>query len=580
MAILDQKTGKARSVGLIRSAKTKGAVYSVWGIIWDGRKVYALTSSGGVFQLDEKTAVATPLFTTRVNFYGRVRCFGFDRARMPPQCGPMDVAHELELLIRARTRLVVIESFDEARVHAVVRRVARKLSRPLYEWTLTEGLTPAGGAPLYDSREPLKALGNVVEMKRSGVYVLKDLASHLLEPTVARKVKDLIDRRSTTAPTLVVVAPKVDLPDLLIKHAARLDLSMPSDKELGELVWHVISHFGAQSNIDVRLNENEFQSLIEGLRGLTLAEAERAIGRAVADDLALTPEDVPGVLSAKREILEADGAIEYVPNNIGFDDIGGLASLKAWLMKRRDALTPEAKAFGLDPPKGVVLLGVQGCGKSLAARAVAAAWHVPLLRMEPGRIYDKYIGESDKHLEQALRAAEHMAPCVLWVDEIEKGFASVGNTESDGGLSRRIFGRLLGWLQDRKKPVFVVATCNDAKSLPPELMRKGRFDEVFFVDLPTDAERVEIFRVHLAQRGRDAETFDLQRLAQASEGFSGAEIEQAVVAGLYTAFAEKAKLDTEMIVAELEGTRPLSVTRAEDVRSLRVWAEGRTVRAG
>lgn len=492
----------------------------------------------------------------------------------------MNVAHELELLIRARTRLIVIESFDEARVQGLVGRVAKKLRVPLYRWTLTEGLTPSGGAPLYDSREPLKALGNVAELARGGLYLLKDMAAHLEDPTVARKVKDLIDRKTTNPPTLVVLAPKVDLPDLLVKHAARLDLSMPSDKELGELVWRVVAHFGTQSNVDVRLNETDFQALIEGLRGLTLAEAERAIGRAVADDLALTPEDVPGVLSAKREILEADGAIEYVPGTIDFDDIGGLASLKAWLMKRRDALSPEAKAFGLEPPKGVVLLGVQGCGKSLAARAVAAAWHVPLLRMEPGRIFDKYIGESDKHLEQALRAAEHMAPCVLWIDEIEKGFASFGNSEADGGLSRRIFGRLLGWLQDRKRPVFVVATCNDVNSLPPELMRKGRFDEVFFVDLPTDAERDAIFRVHLTQRGRNAEAFDLGTLTAASAGFSGAEIEQAVVAGLYTAFAEKRPLDSAMLLAELEATQPLSVTRAEEVHTLRDWALGRTVPAG
>ena len=493
----------------------------------------------------------------------------------------MDVAHELELLIRARTRLVVVESFDEARAEVLLSRTAKRLRIPLYHWTLTDGLVPPGGAPLYDSRDPLKALGNVAELHRGGIYLLKDLAGHLHDPVVARKVKDLVDRASHHPLTLVLISPKVDLPDLLVKHAARLDLSMPSDKELGALVWKVVSRFGAQTQVDVRLDDAQFQSLVEGLRGLTLAEAERAIGRAVADDLALTPSDVPGVWSAKREILEADGAIEFVPNSVAFEDIGGLSGLKAWLRKRRDALTPEAKAFGLDAPKGLVLLGVQGCGKSLAARAVAAAWHVPLLRMEPGRIYDKYIGESDKHLEQALRAAEHMAPCVLWIDEIEKGFASFGNSEADGGLSRRIFGRLLGWLQERIQPVFVIATCNDVSSLPPELMRKGRFDEVFFVDLPTADERGEIFRIHLARRDRDPEMFDIRRLADASAGFSGAEIEQAIVAAMYTAFSHGgADVSTDVIEDELRQTRPLSVTRGEDVQRLRAWAQGRTVPAG
>ncbi len=491
-----------------------------------------------------------------------------------------DVLHELELLLKARTRLVAIDSFDERHVEGIVRRVAKRLGMPFYEWTVTQGLVPPGGSPLYDSKEPLRALANVRSLKHGGVYLLKDLAPHLEDPKVARKLKDLIDRKSPQPRSFILVAPRVVLPDLLVKHAARMDLSMPSEKALGEMVWRVVSEFGTRRQIDVRLDDEDFRSLTNSLRGLTLAEGERAVGRALADDMALTPDDLPGVLDAKREILEEGGAIEFVPNHVDFDDIGGLAHLKDWLIKRRRALTPEGKAFGLDPPKGVVLLGVQGCGKSLAARGVAAAWNLPLLRMEPGRIYDKYIGESDKHLEQSLRAAEHMAPCVLWVDEIEKGFASFGNSEADGGLSRRIFGRLLGWLQDRKQPVFVVATCNDVESLPPELMRKGRFDEVFFIDLPNPTEREAVFRIHLRQRGRDPAAFDLARLVAASEGFSGAEIEQAIVAGLYTAFADEDELDTETLLAELEGTQPLSVTRAEDIAALRSWAEGRTVSAG
>jgi len=492
----------------------------------------------------------------------------------------MDVLHELELLIRARTRLIAIDSFDEGHVEGIVRRAAKKLVMPFYSWTLSEGLVPPGGAPIYDSRTPLSALNNMRELKHGGVYLLKDLASHLGEPGVARKLKDLVDKRSGRPRTYILVAPNVELPELLVKHAARLDLSMPSEKELGEMVWRVVTEFGVGREIDVRLNDNDFRTLTHGLRGLTLAEAERAVGRALADDMALTPEDLAGVLDVKREIIQEDGAIEFVPSSVDFDDVGGLEGLKDWLNKRSRAHTPEGAAFGLEPPKGVVLLGVQGCGKSLAARAVAAAWHLPLLRMEPGRIYDKYIGESDRRMEHALRAADHMAPCVLWIDEIEKGFAAFGNSEADGGLSRRIFGRLLGWLQDRKQPVFVVATCNDVASMPPELMRKGRFDEVFFIDLPGPEEREAVFRIHLEQRDRKPAAFDLDRLAAASEGFSGAEIEQAIVAGLYTAFANDDELDTDTLVGELTSTRPLSVTRAEEVTALRNWAKGRTVPAG
>jgi SpoVK/Ycf46/Vps4 family AAA+-type ATPase len=271
--------------------------------------------------------------------------------------------------------------------------------------------------------------------------------------------------------------------------------------------------------------------------------------------------------------------LDCVPEREGLDDVGDLRGLKAWLEKRRKAFTPEAKEFGIPAPRGILLLGVQGCGKSLAAKAVAKTWGLPLLRLEPGRLFDKFIGESEKNLDRALATAERMAPCVLMIDEIEKGFASVVSSESDGGLSRRILGRLLGWLQEREAPVFLVATCNQITALPTELMRKGRFDEIFFIDLPALDERRQIFTVHLTHRHRDPAAFDLAALAEASDGFSGAEIEQAVVSALYTAFARGGELATEHILEEIKATRPLSVTRAEDVASLREWARGRAVPA-
>jgi len=271
--------------------------------------------------------------------------------------------------------------------------------------------------------------------------------------------------------------------------------------------------------------------------------------------------------------------LDCVPEQEGLDDVGGLRALKAWLERRRDALTPEAKKFGVEAPRGILLLGVQGCGKSLAAKAVAKSWGLPLLRLEPGRLFDKFIGESEKNLDRALATAERMAPCVLMIDEIEKGFASVVSSDSDGGLSRRILGRLLGWMQERAAPVFLVATCNQITALPPELMRKGRFDEIFFIDLPGADERRQIFAIHLTRRHRDPKGFDLDALASASEGFSGAEIEQAVVAALYTAFARRTELSTEHILEEIKATKPLSVTRAEEIEALREWAQGRAVPA-
>jgi len=278
-------------------------------------------------------------------------------------------------------------------------------------------------------------------------------------------------------------------------------------------------------------------------------------------------------------VIEREGYLEFWPRTEGFSAVGGLRGLKAWLERRRRAFTDQARDFGLDPPKGLLLLGVQGCGKSLCAKAIAREWELPLLKLEPGRLYEKYIGESEKRLERVLDLAAQLAPVVLWIDEFEKGFAAVSQSESDAGLSKRIFGRLLAWLQDRPAPVFVVATCNDVLSLPPELMRKGRFDEIFFVDLPGPEDRASIFAIHIHARRRDPAAFDLPRLAASSQGFSGAEIEQAIVSALYAAFASGSHLTTDLIVRELECTRPLSVVRAEEIASLRSWASSRTVLA-
>jgi SpoVK/Ycf46/Vps4 family AAA+-type ATPase len=295
--------------------------------------------------------------------------------------------------------------------------------------------------------------------------------------------------------------------------------------------------------------------------------------------MALTRSDCERIIELKKQVIEREGYLEFWPRTEGFSAVGGLRGLKAWLERRRSAFTDQARDFGLDPPKGLLLLGVQGCGKSLCAKAIAREWELPLLKLEPGRLYEKYIGESEKRLERALDLAVQLAPVVLWIDEFEKGFAAVSQSESDAGLSKRIFGRLLAWLQDRPAPVFVVATCNDVLSLPPELMRKGRFDEIFFVDLPGPEDRSSIFAIHIHARRRDPAAFDLPCLAASSQGFSGAEIEQAIVSALYAAFASGSDLTTDLIVRELECTRPLSVVRAEEVASLRFWASSRTVLA-
>ncbi|MHC5012172.1 MAG: AAA family ATPase [Planctomycetota bacterium] len=493
----------------------------------------------------------------------------------------MDAAHDLELLVRSRHPLVVVETAEEDRLQELLQEVAGGLALGFHVWTLSEGIHLAGATGrLYDTRDPLKALDNLPTVQDHGIWWFKDLHHYLDDPRVLRKLRDLSHLRPGQRRTLVLSAPSITLPAELEKLAARYRLSPPSEDDLRRLVHGVVQDLSRRSAVRVEIDDAQYRRLIAGLKGLTRFEAERALTRAVLEDAALTGEDVEAVQRAKRELLARDGVLEYMPPDADAVPLGGLDRFKAWLRDRKGAFTAEAKRFGLTPPKGVILLGVQGCGKTMAARAVADAWSLPLLRMELGRLYDKYVGETEKNLDRALHLAEHMAPCVLLVDEIEKGLAGSDSADADAGIARRVLGRLLGWLQDRAASVFVVATCNRVGDLPPEILRKGRFDEIFFVDLPAPAERREILATHVTARGRRPEDFDLDALAQRSQGFSGAELEQAIVSGLYAAFARGGDLDTELLAAEIEGTRPLSVTRREEIDALRAWASGRAVPAG
>lgn len=492
----------------------------------------------------------------------------------------MDALRDLELLIHSRYPIIAVETYEEERIEEGLKRVAAKLDIPLFLWTVTEGLGRSGeGNPIYDTKHPLKALGNLAAIPNEGIYLFKDLHKYLREAEVVRKLQDLARPFAKDRRALIIVAPQITLPPELEKLAAFFRLDLPSESELRLLAKQVVGDLSRQHKIKIDLSSDGFDRLIESMKGLTLFEAERVLTKAVLRDLALTHDDLDVVLEAKREVLEKDGVLEFFPVEEGMGGIGGLENLKRWLEKRKKAFTAEAKRFGIPPPKGIILLGVQGCGKSLAAKAIAKAWALPLLKMEPGRLYDKYVGESDKNLEKALKIAERMAPCVLMIDEIEKGFAGTGSSDADAGLSKRIVGRLLGWLQERKAPVFVVATCNQVNAMPPELMRKGRFDEIFFIDLPDPGARKAIFAVHLAKRKRNPGDFDLDTLARSAEGFSGAEIEQAVVSALYTAFSRGSDLDTPLLLEELKATVPLSVTRHEDITALRLWARSRAIPA-
>ena len=494
----------------------------------------------------------------------------------------MSELQDLTSLIRANTALIVIETPDEGRVVDLFMHVLMHVWRPLFRWSITEGLRRVD---LHGEDQPLSppdattTLRTIRTMDQRGIHLLLDFHPYLGYATTQRMVRELIDRRDCKEHTLVLVGAKIELPEDLEHLAVRFSLRLPDEKVLLKLVQdeaalYMREHGGKRVEVD----QDALKMIVRNLRGVSMMEARRLARHLIFRDGVISANDLPELAKLKFELLNKSGHLHFEYDTARFADVAGLTRLKAWVNQRRAAYANEALPVGLDPPKGILLLGVQGCGKSLAAKAVAGGFGVPLVRLDFGTLYNKFHGETEKNLRDALSSAEQIAPCVLWIDELEKGLAASGSSE-DGGVSRRVLGYFLTWMAERKSRVFLVATANAVHDLPPELLRKGRFDEIFFVDLPNHAARAEIFRLHLAKREVDWEGFSLDALAGAADGFSGAEIEQAVVSGLYSAHAAETPLDEPRLLAELAATRPLSVLMAEQVNGLREWARTRTVPA-
>ena len=489
----------------------------------------------------------------------------------------MDSISDLRVLLRSQYPLLLVETADEQRLLDMLRRVSAGEHLPLWVWTSAIGLARDGMDAQYGTTDPRMALSFVADLTAPGVFVFADAHHVLTDPVVLRFVKDCA-QRANRGQTLILTAPHADLPPELRGIAVPWVLRPPDRDELAALVRRTVDDLAARG-LTVDIDFGGQGELAEALTGLTLPDAERLLQRAVLRDGVLQAADVPWIRSAKVELLNTDGVLELIESETGtLEKVGGLAGLKQWLAVRGRTLDSDrAREMGIDPPRGVLLTGIPGCGKSLIAKTLAATWRRPLVLLDPSRVYRKYVGESEQRLETALRTVEAMAPAVLWIDEIEKGFASGG--DGDGGVSARLLGTFLRWMQDRPDGVFVVATANDVSALPPEFLRKGRFDEVFFVGLPDPAARQAIFEIQLRARSHDPAEFDLAKLAEVTEGFSGAEVEAVVVGALYRAFADETALSTEELIAETQTIVPLSVSRAEDVARLKMWAERRAVRA-
>jgi len=489
----------------------------------------------------------------------------------------VDTSADLRVLLASQYPLLLVATREEQRFLRMLRRAATGLGLPVWVWSAATGLARDGMEPMYGTADPQRALQFVADLTDPGIFVFTDAHHPLENPVTLRAVKDAA-LRADRGQTILLAAPRPGMPPELESLAVPWTLRPPDRVELSAMVRRAAEDLAA-TRTTVQLSPAEESGIVDALAGLTMADAERLLQRAVVRDGSLGPSDIAYLRAEKAEMLNTDGVLEIVDRHpAGLAGVGGLGSLKTWLSIRGEALqSGRADAMGLDAPRGILLTGVPGCGKSLIAKALATEWHRPLVLLDPSRLYGRFVGESEERLTTALGAVEAMSPVVLWVDEIEKGFAAGG--EGDGGVSRRILGTFLRWLQERPDGVFVMATANDVASLPPEFLRKGRFDEVFFVDLPNGDARLAIFAAHLNGRGYDPDTFDLDKLTAISEGFSGAEIEAAVVGALYRAFGAHQTLTTEELAAEVDATVPLSVSRREDVARLRAWASARAVAA-
>jgi ATP-dependent 26S proteasome regulatory subunit len=552
-----------------------------------------------------------------------------------------DGLERLKVLINSSTPIVVMETSEEMRAVNLVRTACAELNMATFEWTIADGLVRSGsngapqsgsvglqaridqatgwtgaaraqarsvlnpaageadrltramatsmvadsgaaaGASMYNSRDPVQALANMESMTVEAVFILKDFHRHMDDPVVVRRLRDVGQKFSANRRTVIITSPELSVPAELAKLVEYFDLPLPDRERLHEIVRETYTRLAKTYTLKLQLDAAGVDAMAANLRGLSEEEAERAISQALVTRYALCPESVTDVLEAKKQLLRHSGMLEFVEASDNMASIGGLENLKHWLQQRRGSWEDSAREFGLEPPRGVIILGVQGCGKSLCARAVAGEWKLPLVKFDTSAVYDKYIGETEKRIRKVFQVAEGLAPCVLWIDELEKVFAGSGpdSASADAGVSSRLLASFLSWMQDRKAPVFVAATCNNVTVLPPELIRKGRFDELFFVDLPNQAERKQVFSIQMARRKRNPAEFDLEEVAAAAKGYSGAEIDAAVQGALYAAYSEKKPLSTQLLLDALSQTVPLSTTRAEEIEALRQWARTRAVPA-
>jgi len=489
----------------------------------------------------------------------------------------IDIKEEVELLIRSRYPVIYMISWEEMRVRRFFKRLASALSKQLFFWSLSTGVEKDGRI-VEDKRAPEEVLNFIEKSAENAIFVLKDFHPYLKEENAEtiRRLRDLTVRLKRSYKTVIILSPLLRIPTELEKDINVIDFPLPTLEELTNLFKAMLRSVEGSRHVQISADSELIERAVKAALGLTESEAENVFAKAIVSSSRFDESDIPLIIAEKKQIIRKTGLLEYYDLSETIKNVGGLENLKIWLKERSYAFSERAREYGLPQPKGLLLLGVQGCGKSLISKAVANLWQLPLLRLDVGKMFNSFIGASEENMRRAIKIAESIAPVVLWLDEIEKGFSGItGTGNADAGTTARVFATFLTWLQEKTSPVFVVATANNIEHLPPELLRKGRFDDIFFVDLPTYSEREEIFRIHLQKRGRAPEQFDLNILGKNSQGFSGAEIEQVIIDALYRAFPENRDITTEDIRKMISDTVPLSRTMAEEISGLRAWVRDR-----
>jgi len=492
----------------------------------------------------------------------------------------MNSREQVNVLVKAAYPIIYIVSHEENRVKEALKQVAVDRQRQFFTWSCTQGIfefdtrasSASGTSRGEETSDPLEALEFVAQFNSPAIFVFADLHPYINDPEVRRRLRELADTLKTEAKTLITMSSTLSLPPELEKQVTVLDWPLPREEEIGQLLDEAVEGVKPQG-LKLEFSPEDREKILKSCLGLTADEIDNVLAKSL-----VTYKDInlDVIIEEKAQIIRKSGILEFYPVEEDFDGVGGLDNLKRWLEKRGNAFSERAREFGLPTPKGVVLLGVQGCGKSLVCKALAALWRMPLLRFDVGKIFAGIVGGTEENIRRAIQTAEAVSPVILWIDELEKGFSGIKSSNfSDGGTTARAFSTFLTWQQEKKAPVFTIATCNDIEAIPPEMLRKGRFDDIFFVDLPPEIEREAIFAIHIRKHGRDPDNFDLVALAKVSENYSGAEIMTAVGEGLFDAYDEGTEVETRHIQKAIIDTVPLSRTAKEDIDNLRKWATSR-----